>query len=64
MVKTKSVNDPVDESEGTKILVTRYPVRFKKHKAFNTYFLGNLDSYMEPYQHCEPVSDYVPKGWL
>ena len=32
MVKTKSIKDPVEESDGTRILVTRYPVRFKKHK--------------------------------
>ena len=32
MVKTKSIKDPVEESDGTRILVTRYPIRFKKHK--------------------------------
>ena len=32
MVKTKSVNVPVEESDGTRILVTRYPVRFKRHE--------------------------------
>ena len=32
MIKTKSINDPVEESDGTRILVTRYPVRFKKHE--------------------------------
>ena len=31
MIKTKSVKDPIEESDGTRILVTRYPVRTQKN---------------------------------
>jgi len=31
MIKTKSVNDPIEEYDGTRILVTRYPVRTQKN---------------------------------
>jgi uncharacterized protein YeaO (DUF488 family) len=31
MIKTKSVKDPVEKSDGTRILVTRYPVRTRKN---------------------------------
>jgi uncharacterized protein YeaO (DUF488 family) len=31
MIKTKSINDPVEESDGIRILVTRYPVRKQRN---------------------------------
>ncbi len=31
MIKTKSLNDPIVQSDGTRILVTRYPVRTQKN---------------------------------
>ena len=32
MIMTKSVKNPVQESDGYRILVTRYPVRARKHE--------------------------------
>jgi uncharacterized protein YeaO (DUF488 family) len=31
MIKTKSVKDPIEESDGTRVLITRYPVRTQKN---------------------------------